>query len=255
MSFLAQFYHCRIEAIRNVLIQNNVKIRKKGQTKNRLVKEDYFEKIDTEEKAYFLGLLFSDGYVKKDEKRSPMIGISLKVSDKDILEKLRNELNITSKLSYDKREKKEAAILSLRNEKLANDLEKYGIIPNKTYLTKHLPEVPKKFLRHFLRGLVDGDGTIYKNKKGQWSIELCSYHQSICQDFQDLCLSFLDEQNRTKIANYGTAYHVKFGRKLQVRQLATALYKDSKVYLTRKYELAKQIFEDNNEDDIVYSDH
>lgn len=54
---------------------------------------------------------------------------------------------------------------------MANDLAKFGIIPNKTYLTNHLPEVPKKFLKDFLRGLLDGDGSIYQETKTK-NIEL-----------------------------------------------------------------------------------
>lgn len=255
LTFLAQTYHCRAEAIRNVLLSNNIKIRRRGQKTNRAIKENYFETIDTEKKAYFLGLFFADGNISLDKRRSPLIRISLKLSDKNVLEEFRNELEVNSKLLYDKRNKKESAILSFRSEKMANDLSKYGIVPNKTYITKHLPIVPQKLLKHFLRGLIDGDGSIYQSKKGQWFIDLCSYHESICADFQNLCLSFLNDKNKTKIVNYGTACHIRFGKKSQVKQLATVLYKDSNIYLTRKYEKVQQIFENNNEEDIVYSDH
>ena len=79
LTFLARLYHCRDEAIRAVLLKNNIPIKRKGLSKNRLLKEDFFDIIDTEEKAYFLGLMFADGNVALDKKRSPMISISLKV--------------------------------------------------------------------------------------------------------------------------------------------------------------------------------
>lgn len=44
--------------------------------------ESYFEKIDSEEKAYFLGFLFSDGSVSKYS-----LNLSLAEVDKEILEK------------------------------------------------------------------------------------------------------------------------------------------------------------------------
>ena len=50
-------------------------------------------------------------------------------------------------------------------------------------------------------------------------------------------------------------YHFKINKKHLVKQLATVLYKDSKISLARKYEKASILFEDNNEEDIVYSDH
>lgn len=139
----------------------DVPIKRKGQSKNRLVNENYFEKIDSKEKAYFLGLLFTDGGVSLDKERSPMIQLQLKSSDVDILQKLRTELNVHSSIRYDKRKNKETAILLFRNQKIANDLKQYGIIPNKTYETKHLPQVPNEFESDFLRGCLDGDGSIY----------------------------------------------------------------------------------------------
>lgn len=257
LTFLSQKYHCRTEAIKNVLNQYNIKIKKRGQSKNRSIKEDFFDQIDTEEKAYFLGLLFTDGNVQPDKsgKRSPQIRIQLKMSDINILQELRTILNIQSKIFYDKRKNKESAVLSFRNQHMAESLSKYGIIQNKTYLTKHLPEIPKQFRKDFLRGLLDGDGSIYQERSGRFIIDFCSYHESICQDFKNLCNCFLTTQNTSGIANYSSAYHIRFSRQSTVKQLATVLYKDSKISLARKYSLAERIFEDKSEEDIVYSDH
>ena len=181
---ISRFFHCRVEAISFVLNKHNIATRKKGLSKNKFIREDFFEIIDSEEKAYFLGLLFTDGNVSFDKngKRSPQIRLQLKISDIEILEKFRETLNINSNLIYDKRAKKESITLSIRNKKLADDLSKYGIVPNKTYLTKHLPKnIPQELLCHFLRGLLDGDGSIYKEtKSGKYRIDFCSYHQSIC---------------------------------------------------------------------------
>ena len=41
ISFLAQNYHCRTEAIKNVLLKYNIPIKRKGLSKNRLLKEAY----------------------------------------------------------------------------------------------------------------------------------------------------------------------------------------------------------------------
>ena len=60
-NYICKIYHCRLEAINNVLKNNNIKTRPFGLTKNLNIKEDFFEVIDSEEKAYFLGLLFTDG--------------------------------------------------------------------------------------------------------------------------------------------------------------------------------------------------
>lgn len=254
--FISKRYHCRAEAIRAVLKKYNIAIKRKGCSKNRLLKEDFFDSIDTEEQAYFLGLLFTDGNVAYDEKRAPMISISLKISDIEILQKFKELLNMSSELRYDKRKNKECAILSFRSQHMANSLAQYGIVPRKTYVTKHLPSVPEKFLKDFLRGCLDGDGSIYKETKSQkYRIDFCSCHKTICEEFRELCNSFLEKPNTNTIANYGTAYHIRFNEQKTVKRLATVLYKDSKISLARKYSLAERIFEDKSEEDIVYSDH
>lgn len=258
ISFLSKKYHCRTEAIKNVLILNQIPIKKSGNCVNRTLKENFFEDINTEEKAYFLGLFFADGSVVLDKsgKRSPMISIALKLSDIKIIEKFKEVLNLSSALRYDKREGKETVGIGFRNEKMANDLSKYGIIPQKTYLTKKLPKVPESLERHFLRGLLDGDGSIYQETKSQkYRIDFCSCHKSICEDFRSRCNKFLNIQNNNVAANYGSAYHIRFNAQEQVKQLATVLYKDSNISIARKYQKARILFEDNSENDIVYSDH
>ena len=252
MDFIRRKFHCRSEAVRSILISNDIKIKKRALSKNRLFKEDFFEKIDCEEKAYLLGLFFSDGSITLDKKRSPNIRLELKISDVDLLLKIKELLNIGSKLIYNKRKGKETVTLSIRNSKMANDLSKYGIIPNKTYLTKNLPLIPEEFEKHFLRGLIDGDGSIYYSKG--WKIDFCSYHYQICEDFKKLSNKYLNVNNNTKIANYGTAYHYRINKKNLVKQMATVLYKDSKISLARKYRLAMAILEDKTDEDIVYSD-
>lgn len=48
-----------------------------------------------------------------------------------------------------------------------------------------MPEIEdKELLRHFLRGCLDGDGSLYReNKSGKYRIDFCSYHKTICEDF------------------------------------------------------------------------
>ena len=255
LSFIGKLKHAKPATIKKVLINNNIPIKNKGTKTNRCLKENYFESIDSEEKAYFLGLLFADGSVvlDKSEKRSPMISLSLKLSDYDIIEQFKVAIGHDRSFSYDKRKSREMVGISFRNKKVAQDLKKYGIVPNKTYETNHLPSnIPQIFEKDFLRGLIDGDGSFYYSGK-KWHCSLTSYHYSICKEFQDRINSFLTDKCTTKVAKYGTAYHCVINKKEQLRQLVTALYKDSKVFLARKYRLAMAILEDKTGEDIVYS--
>ena len=61
------------------------------------IQEDFFDVIDTEEKAYVLGLLYADGYNNTDRNS---VSLSLKESDKEILEKVTSLIQPTKPLSY-----------------------------------------------------------------------------------------------------------------------------------------------------------
>lgn len=149
--------------VRRILHKNNIPINRR-QT-NRNLNDDYFSIIDTEEKAYFLGLLLADGCISYDTKneRQPMLRLQLIEEDKIILEQLRKALNSNNRITKDERpNRKTCCTFSIRSQKIVNDLAKYSIIPNKTYLVEHFPKnISENLLKDFLRGYVDGDGSLF----------------------------------------------------------------------------------------------
>lgn len=139
------------------------------------IDENFFEQIDSESKAYFLGFLYTDGSVSSDESQNKRVTMQLNVKDIKILEKFRKELK-TLKPIYTKKRKdrvyknykvKEStsSTINISNVKIRNDLIKLGMVPNKTK-TMTFPnykKLPERFVRHFIRGVFDGDGTIAKS--------------------------------------------------------------------------------------------
>ena len=85
------------------------------------------------------------------------------------------------------------------------------------------------------------DPSVNKRPK-KYRIDFCSYHKTICEDFKNYCATLIGEENTNTINNYGTAYHIRFNKQEIVRQLAIALYKDSKLSISRKQEMAEKIF-------------
>lgn len=77
--------------------------------------ETYFSQIDTEEKAYLLGLLKTDGYVKVG-KGSPRIGISLKADDLQMIERIKEEFHTKNNIYFDKRKSKESYVIEIVSE-------------------------------------------------------------------------------------------------------------------------------------------
>ena len=124
--------------------------------------ENYFEIIDTEDKAYFLGFIFADGCVTNDISKSIYsVVLKLHTKDKHILEDLIK--CVDGDVSIWTHGQREMVQVKLSGKKIVNDLEEKGALPNKTFSVKY-PNIDEDLERHFLRGYFDGDGCIRINK-------------------------------------------------------------------------------------------
>lgn len=246
--FLAEKYNVCASVIRNILLAHKIEIKKNVRKVDLNLQENYFSQIDSPEKAYLLGYLFADGNIYKNQ-----LTLEIHYKDIEILHLLQKELHSSNTISYRKRDNTEMCSCRICSKQICKDLEKYGIVPDKTHQTKHLPNIPQLFLRDFLRGLLDGDGWITRDKLGYYHIGFVNNYESVCKDFQDMCNSLIEHKTAAKITNKGnnSGYVTQFQSKESVKQLATVLYKDSTCYLTRKYNLATDIFESKGNEDIV----
>ena len=126
--------------------------------KKKVYNENYFEKIDSEDKAYFLGLIYSDGCIvnNQDEYRYK-ITLKLHIKDKHILEDFIK--SVSGEMSLWFHGQRDICEVNLSGKKIVKDLEEKGLHPNKTFTIKY-PEISEELERHFLRGYFDGDGCI-----------------------------------------------------------------------------------------------
>lgn len=127
---------------------------------------------------------------------------------------------------------------------MAMDLEKFGIIPNKTKSLQdiHLEQIPLKLRRHYLRGLLDGDGTIYIEKATDTvAVGFCRYNQNFVYSFQKAINDAIGYEQENKIKK-DNAYSCRWkGNKLSY-QILRYLYEDSSIFLTRKKSFYKTLF-------------
>lgn len=155
---IAKKFNRTISVIINVLKRNNIDIIKRlGRHVKLKCNDDYFEKIDRFDKAYFLGLIVSDGGVSERA-----LTICLQEKDKNILEKFIKNLEYSGKLSFNNKRKENhqnTYRLTIYSRKLVKDLEQYGVIPAKSHHT-YFPDIPEEFHSHFIRGVFDGDGHV-----------------------------------------------------------------------------------------------
>lgn len=120
------------------------------------VKHDYFDKIDTPEKAYLVGLLAADGNINKHSLR-----LRIHPKDKELVEFMCKELNWLKQPTITKNGVNSTSVnISIRSLKLVSALIKnHNFNYNKTYV--NLFKDMGDLTRFFLLGLFDGDGSIF----------------------------------------------------------------------------------------------
>lgn len=135
--------------------------------------EHYFDQIDTPEKAYWLGVIWTDGGISlnKGGKTYGRLRITTAEHSKTLLEAFAKAVNTTKPITTSNTastkngpKKYRRSELCLCSAHICSVLMGYGIVPRKTY-SEQFPTFPKEFTSHFVRGMFDGDGSIYRNGK------------------------------------------------------------------------------------------
>lgn len=219
--------------------------------KNHDLKEDFFEMIDTEEKAYLLGIFWTDGFVKKGNR----IGLQLQKRDEGFVKKVRDLLGSDSTLVLNSRIGKEAVSFEFASEKMAKDLSFFGVIRNKTYDSVGLPLnlIPVEFQRPFIRGVFDGDGGLtFKENYNESGVIFCSYHRESVEDFQKFIDCAIGKVESNKIIKT-SCWRCSWRGRRQVLKILEYLYQDAKICLPRKYEKYQRLLKtlDEQDNDIV----
>lgn len=194
--------------------------------------EHLFDKIDTADKAYCLGLWYADGCNHLDDGD---ITIELQSRDVDVLKamnifmKNNNPLLFQEALKH-KTRKQNTYILRAHSHYLCERLNELGFIPKKS-LTLDFPYwMNMELIPFMLRGYIDGDGWIQKSRIGFMSTDkFCNgvkqYLNSIGLDcsIYDMKRHY---DKHTKTVNI-------FGKKNNV-PLATKMFADGSIFMQRK---------------------
>lgn len=232
------------ESCRKAIVDSGVKIRDWDNRKY-TVNDRYFERIDNENKAYWVGFILADGCIASG-RNALILGVSIK--DRKHLEKLRHDINANNPI-YDQTIKsngfgknKKCSTIRISSRKIKNDLLCVGIKERKTGHEKPI-ELDKKYIRHFWRGLVDGDGWVCKYNDRN-IIGLCGSYEIV-----DGFAEFLTKEigiNRLYPKKHKSIYKVVYYGKENPRKIVKLLYEGSAIFLDRKKEIACRIINGDN---------
>ncbi len=211
------------------------------------VDEDYFKVIDTEDKAYFLGFIMADGSMYKKPNGDYQFSFKIKSTDADIVYKFADSIQFDKdKIKIRSRYRKDTLTTGIEirifNQVFCNHLLNLGIVPRKSG-KETFPKLHEELKRHFIRGFLDGDGSIlYYEHINSKAVQFCSLSLSILSDIIDYFKSFEIEFKlySQKTKNY-MLYNIKLTKLNEIKKVIHILYDDSSMYLKRKYDVAMKI--------------
>lgn len=214
-----------------------LKLRRKSQDK-------YYIKYNAlsnwnELSSYLLGFTLADGYIKRSNgsRNENSLQFELADYDKDILEKIKKHLCFEGPILYSNRN---TVKLCISNTKIIDDLICKGIPTNNKTETASFPkEIPNSVLNHFIRGLFDGDGSVFYDSN-YIAFQLLGT-RSLLLGIKNKLSQFFHTVNLYDRSKNGTNIFCLKLKGKNAEKLYRWLYDNSTIYLQRKYNKYRQI--------------
>jgi hypothetical protein len=238
--------------VKKILKENSVLPHDRGIGRRRYkhFNERFFDVIDNESNAYFLGFLFADGSISRNRNS---IRVEISEIDKHILQSFSiiiysaEYIRYLDNTKYKCRSlhKTKSAIFEINSAHMKQSLIKLGCVPNKSLIL----EWPTWLLdpnlqRHFIRGYIDGDGSISASANGckqgtmEYSVSITSTI-NMCQGILNVILEQTGIVSNIGYAKVSATNNITktlycHGNR-RILKVLDWLYKDATLYLYRKH--------------------
>lgn len=228
-SKIGRLFNVDVATITNRLKSNNIEVKKTF--RKYLIRNDYFEVIDSEDKAYWLGFLIADGYNSGNL-------IRVDIQDEGHLEKLRDRIYINCDMPVRKKKNiangKDIFYLTIQDKKILSDVECLGLVKRKSMIVSY-PNIDSKFDRFFIKGIFDGDGCLTYSMDGNYRRYTFSIVGSY--DLMKTLQSILSKNDvNIKFRKMKSIYSVYIRGNRQIIKILDWLYNETTTHLDRKYE-------------------
>jgi len=216
--------------------------------KHTRINVDFFSSW-SDEMAYVLGVIYTDGNLQNRSHNprtvKPYGRLKLAQKERELLDKILILMECDAQIYFSKRRQVgdivagEVYYFDIANQKIFSDLLNYGLSPQKS-LVIGFPDVPKEYIRHFIRGCWDGDGSVYLDKRDN-RIK-ASFVSGSLKFIEGLVKALKDEGIQETRINMregkNPSYYIRYGT-TQVPKLFRFLYHDvpESQYLKRKHDL------------------
>jgi uncharacterized protein YlbG (UPF0298 family) len=210
--------------------------------------ENYFENIDSEEKAYFLGFISADGYVQDYGYRHSLI-ITIHKKDQEILEKFKSLIKFNGDIKYHTK-RENICQITCTSKKITTDLSKLIVIKDKSHFL-NFPDIPSHLEKHFMRGYFDGDGCISihhdkRDESNRGQVNIVSGSLDFIAIYVNKLIEYADVKKNSIRCPKGSYYIIDWGGLTDVENIYNFLYTDSTIYLKRKKEIFDKVMNVNS---------
>lgn len=228
---LATKYNIDKSAISRLLKNNNIPVEYDREGKARLytINHDAFRDF-TEQSAYWGGFLYADGYIHKTR---PIIVVALKSSDREHVEKFRKFIETNKPIRTYEHKLNGKIFMSCGNEivskDIVEDVKKYGVGRPRNPLS--INELPNEYFPHWLRGFIDGDGSISKTKP---RISIVG-DKKLLRIIDDRLIELLGIIHGSIFKHtVSHVYYLEYYTRDKTKKILDYIYKDATIWLNRK---------------------
>lgn len=218
----------------------------------------FFETIDTEEKAYWLGFIASDGWISINKNtNSGTVGIELQVSDIDHLKKFNKSIEGNYRITTRTRECNistspnsisEECCIRIFSRIMVTDLQNQGVSTNKTFDYK-FPILKKELMPHFIRGYFDGDGCVRirnrnlaSGKIGRYPVcDIVSANYDFLNDLRTFLYENFEICSYIYLEKHSGCHRLYIHKNEHTIKFLNYIYGDANIYLDRKYKIYLEI--------------
>lgn len=201
------------------------------------VNKYFFDRIDSEEKAYFLGLLYADGSNRIERGE---INLTLQEEDYYLLKRLNDLINPERpivKISSKQSNGKNIFRMYINSKYISNRLNELGVFENKTFKLVFPKWLNENLFPHFIRGYFDGDGSISINKENKAFVQFIGTELFITEVLEILVKYSNVNYVKIRLNHNNDTSNIRtisFGGNGNAKKIFDYLYKDAQIYMLRK---------------------
>lgn len=194
----------------------------------------FFDNLN-EKSAYILGIFIADGCLKPPN----IISFGLHIKDIYMVEKFKHLIGLHNKITI----YKNMASITVKDNYLYESITQYKLPKSrKTYNLDGCNYLFNKLnnsntTNHFIRGFLDGDGSIYYNKTYYHKLSFSGYSREFLDSInKQICTTLSINTGYFHKRNNSNTYSLSFSGRKRILKICNWIYNNASICLDRKKE-------------------